>query len=143
MFGTALQNFRSDRQLKPISEVMISVQAGLADRENIRNWQRGIEKFDPVTGDGAFSSYAGFSRSMVSAAAEAASHASFDGDARFAANDLEVVLDPRSVSLHLKGLSPDAPQGTLDQAAAAYISGSMASAIAERKALQSQRKATM
>lgn len=119
--------------LRPMTATIGQVIDALSDRKNLDLWKEGVVRFDPVSGSQAYSHFAGFRRAMVDAAAEAASQHGVEGEARFAANDLEEALDPARVSLYLESILPDATEGDLRRSAAAYLEGAMGAAARVRQ----------
>lgn len=130
-FAGTLARYRA-RPPEPLRQVLAQVGAELESPANIQLWQQGIERPDPTNGREAFSNFAGFARRMVSAAATAVSEC--DGEARFAANDLEQALEPARVAAWLATIS--ATDGATERhfSAAEFLEKGMSQAAAERSA---------
>lgn len=135
MLMRKLEAFRSNRQLAPLNKVMKEVIDGLAKPENVALWREGIEKFNPETGSEAFSNYAGFRNQMVSRAAEVVSGGNFNGDARYAANDLEETLDPRRVAAYINQVPVGATPEQTKVLAAEFFNTNHQAVVQQRQAL--------
>lgn len=122
-------DIESYRHLKslPIESIYGEVIRNLCNKGNLTLWQEGItnptpSKQNPNDFSEAFSHYQGFKNTMINLAQQyAEKNCLTDPDCRFAANDLEFVLDPNRIAPLIPELLQDMTEGDRRRMVTSFI----------------------